>query len=107
MRKRTLHKFEKKWHPDTLEMQRRVRKLLRARGRFDKATKATYLDVSSSMRIYHSHRGELTVYFQGNQVYCGHDDIGPWYEDDPWRAEIRDALIVLRTYTVLDELADV
>lgn len=99
--------FEKKeWHPETLEMQRRARKLILDHGYPEAKNMSAAVDVSHNLRVYYYDR-TLTVSFHGDQVYLGHDDTGPWFRDEPLRDKIHEALLVLRSYMVLNDLADV
>lgn len=100
------HHVKKIWHPDTLEMQRRARKLLLAHGYPKKAYSSVFIDIRSDLRVFY-HDRRLSVSFQGTMVYVGHDDTGPCYEDKDLREQIHDALLVLRHYMILNDLANV
>jgi len=100
------HHVRKIWHPDVLEMQRRARKLLCDQGYPVAKHFAAAVDISQNLRIYY-YDGTLTVSFHGEMVYTGHDDTGPWFKDEELREQTHAALIVLRRYMLLEDLANV
>jgi hypothetical protein len=105
-RERILHMYEKEWHHDTLELQCRARKLLLDHGYPKSSYGRVSIDVRQDLRVYYSDK-TITVSFNGDRVYTGHDDTGPWFDDDDMREQISAALVVLRQYMILNDLANI
>jgi hypothetical protein len=99
------HHVKKDWQPDTLEMQRRVLKLMFDNGYPEDKHISAAIDIRQAVWIHYYDR-TITVTLYGVLVYNGHDDTGPWFKDEHLREKISEALGVLRQHMLLEDLAN-